>query len=159
PRRDCARAGATLASRGPTCTQLRMRSPRLADIDLSIRVPADEAYKARLHELQLELLQLQTRPPDRRHDEGPWPSPSVAFQGMDAAGRGGAIRRLTGRLDPRGYRVHPIGPPTDEERGHHWLWRFATRMPARGDIIVFDRSWYGRVLVERVEKFATHKEW
>jgi AMP-polyphosphate phosphotransferase len=135
------------------------RAPRLHDVDLSISVPADEAYERRLKALQLELLKLQNRLRDQPRDKRRCPSLCLVFEGMDAAGKGGAIRRLTGRLDPRGYRVLPIGPPTEEELRHDWLWRFATRMPARGEIVIFDRSWYGRVLVERIEHLAHKDEW
>lgn len=135
------------------------RAPRLKDIDLSIRVPADDAYHEKLKGLQLELLLAQNVLRDAPESGGPRPSVCIVFEGMDAAGKGGAIRRLTGRLDPRGFRVHPIGPPTPEERTRHWMWRFAVNMPARGGIAIFDRSWYGRVLVERVEGFAKPKEW
>jgi len=137
------------------------RAPRLDDIDLSIRVPADERYHKALQELQLALLETQNRLRDAPAPPtgGPRPSLCILFEGMDAAGKGGAIRRLTGRLDPRGFRVHPIGPPSNEEHAHHWLWRFASRMPGRGDVVIFDRSWYGRVLVERVEGYARPKEW
>jgi AMP-polyphosphate phosphotransferase len=136
------------------------RAPRLSDIDLSIRVPKDERYKKQLRKLQLGLLRVQNRLRDLRGGgSGPDPSLCIVFEGMDAAGKGGAIRRLTGRLDPRGYRVVPVGPPTPEERSHHWLWRFARTMPARGEIVIFDRSWYGRVLVERVEHYAHRDEW
>lgn len=83
----------------------------------------------------------------------------VMFEGWDAAGKGGAIQRLTSEWDPRYYEVWPIGAPTAEEKGRHFLWRFWTRLPMNGDISVFDRSWYGRVLVERVEGFATEAEW
>ncbi len=137
-----------------------MRSPpRLHGIDLSIRVAADEAYEARLRDLQLELLRLQTSMRDRRGGKRRCAALCVLFEGVDAAGKGGAIRRLTGRLDPRGYRVYGIGPPSDEELARHWLWRFATRMPGRGEIVIFDRSWYGRVLVERVEGLAKRVDW
>jgi polyphosphate kinase 2 (PPK2 family) len=135
------------------------RAPRLSDIDLSIRVANDEAYKLRLRREQLELLRLGNQLRDRRQARGPCPSLCVVFEGVDAAGKGGAIRRLTGRLDPRGFRVVPIGPPSAEELAHHWLWRFARRMPARGEIVIFDRSWYGRVLVERVERLAERNAW
>jgi polyphosphate kinase 2 (PPK2 family) len=111
-------------------------------------------YDEVLKSLQLRLLRHQTR----LRDEAPC-SVVIVFEGMDAAGKGGAIRRLTGRLDPRGYRVHPIGPPTHEELSRHYLWRFFRRMPARGGITIFDRSWYGRVLVERVESLATQEQW
>jgi polyphosphate kinase 2 (PPK2 family) len=83
----------------------------------------------------------------------------VAFEGWDAAGKGGAIKRLTEKLDPRGYAVHPIGAPNDEEKKRHYLWRFWTLMPDRGRWAIFDRTWYGRVLVERVEGFAKKKAW
>ncbi len=81
------------------------------------------------------------------------------FEGWDAAGKGGAIKRLTALMDPRGYKVWPIAAPGEEERAHHYLWRFATRMPSKGTIAIFDRSWYGRVLVERVEGYCSAKEW
>lgn len=83
----------------------------------------------------------------------------VLFEGWDAAGKGGAIKRLTDVLDPRSYIVHPFGAPTDEENAHHYLWRFWRRLPSAGTIGIFDRSWYGRVLVERVESFAAEAEW
>ena len=83
----------------------------------------------------------------------------LVFEGWDAAGKGGAIRRLTGALDARSYQVIPIGAPTDEERAHHYLWRFWRHLSHGGRITIFDRSWYGRVLVERVEAFATEQEW
>ena len=83
----------------------------------------------------------------------------VTFEGCDAAGKGGCIRRLTSRLDPRGFEVVPIGAPNDEERTHQYLWRFWRRMPKAGHITIFDRTWYGRVLVERVEGFAPAARW
>lgn len=83
----------------------------------------------------------------------------VMFEGWDAAGKGGIIKRATALLDPRYYKVWPIGTPTDEELGHHFLWRFWARLPANQHIAIFDRSWYGRVLVERVEGFCSPKEW
>jgi len=83
----------------------------------------------------------------------------MAFEGWDAAGKGGTIRRVTGALDARDYQVVPIAAPTDEERAHHYLWRFWRHLSRAGRVTIFDRSWYGRVLVERVEGFATEKEW
>ena len=83
----------------------------------------------------------------------------VVFEGPDAAGKGGAIKRIVERLDPRLLRVHSIVKPTAEEYQHHYMWRFWNKLPPYGQIVVFDRSWYGRVLVERVEGFATEKEW
>ncbi len=83
----------------------------------------------------------------------------VVFEGWDASGKGGAIRRLTEKLDPRGFVVHPIATPTAVEQGRHYLYRFQTRLPKPGRIAIFDRSWYGRVLVERVEEFASEPQW
>ncbi len=83
----------------------------------------------------------------------------LVFEGADAAGKGGAIRRVTTALDARRYEVVPIAAPNDEERARHYLWRFWRRLPRAGNWTVFDRSWYGRVLVERVEQFATEPEW
>ena len=83
----------------------------------------------------------------------------ILFEGWDAAGKGGAIQRLTAQWDPRYFEVYPIAAPSKEEAARHFLWRFWTRLPASGNIVVFDRSWYGRVLVERVEGFAKTAEW
>lgn len=84
---------------------------------------------------------------------------TIIYQGWDAAGKGGNIKRLTQRMDPRGYEVIPIGAPSRDELDHHYLWRFWRRIPKAGHIAIFDRSWYGRVLVERVEGFATEAQW
>ncbi len=81
------------------------------------------------------------------------------FEGWDAAGKDGGIRRLTENMDPRGYQVDSYAAPNDVEKSHHYLWRFWKEMPADGDVTIFDRSWYGRVLVERVEGFCTPAEW
>ena len=83
----------------------------------------------------------------------------LVFEGWDAAGKGGAIRRLTSRIDPRLYTVSSIAAPNEVERNHHYLWRFWNKIPAHGNIGIFDRSWYGRVLVERVEGFTTEENW
>lgn len=83
----------------------------------------------------------------------------IAFEGIDAAGKGGAIQRLVRHMDPRGYRINPISSPTDAEKDHHYLWRFENNFPPKGKMAIFDRSWYGRVLVERVEGFANEYEW
>jgi len=83
----------------------------------------------------------------------------IAFEGMDAAGKGGAIRRISWALDPRSLKVWPIGAPDAIEQKQHYLQRFWARMPAKGQLAIFDRSWYGRVLVERVERFAEPKDW
>jgi polyphosphate kinase 2 (PPK2 family) len=83
----------------------------------------------------------------------------AVFEGNDAAGKGGAIRRVREALDPRRFRVHGVAAPTDEERARPYLWRFWRNIPRRGDAAIFDRSWYGRVLVERVEGFAAQDDW
>jgi AMP-polyphosphate phosphotransferase len=83
----------------------------------------------------------------------------VVLEGWDTAGKGGVVRRLAWALDPRSFKVHPISAPSSHEQDQHYLQRFWERLPRRGEIVVFDRSWYGRVLVERVEQFATADEW
>lgn len=83
----------------------------------------------------------------------------IVFEGMDAAGKGGAIKRLVERIDPRGYVVHPISAPQAHEHRYHYMHRFWRKLPQHGQIAIFDRSWYGRVLVERLESFATVNEW
>lgn len=83
----------------------------------------------------------------------------IVFEGWDAAGKGGAIQRMTSRWDPRHFRVWPIGAPTEGEKARHFLWRFWRDLPGAGEIAIFDRSWYGRVLVERVEQFASEAQW
>lgn len=83
----------------------------------------------------------------------------IVFEGWDAAGKGGAIKRVTEKLDPRGYVVYPIAAPKGEDATHHYLWRFWRRLPETGQIAIFDRSWYGRVMVERIEGFCTETEW
>ncbi len=83
----------------------------------------------------------------------------IAVEGWDASGKGGAISRLTAGWDPRYFEVWPIAAPTEEERVRHFLWRFWKRLPGKGEINIFDRTWYGRVLVERVEGFCTEADW
>jgi len=83
----------------------------------------------------------------------------IVLEGWDAAGKGGAIKRLTAEWDPRAFSVWPISAPTEEEKAHHYLRRFWQRLPAAGEIAIFDRSWYGRVLVERVENYASPADW
>jgi polyphosphate kinase 2 (PPK2 family) len=81
------------------------------------------------------------------------------FEGVDAAGKGGSIRRITQALDARMYHIHPIAAPTEEERAQPYLWRFWRHLPRRGKVAIFDRSWYGRVLVERVEGYCAEADW
>jgi len=112
-----------------------------------------EEYKSRKEELTKELKKLHSKLYLKR-------IPVVlAFEGWDAAGKGGAIHRLTNALDPRGYIVNPTASPNDIERAHHYLWRFWTKMPKDGHIAIFDRTWYGRVMVERIEGFCSEAEW
>ena len=110
-------------------------------------------FDVALERQQGRLNQLQRR----AHEDGI--STIVVFEGWDAAGKGGAIRRVTGALDARDYQVIPVAAPTDEEKARHYLWRFWRQLSRAGRISIFDRSWYGRVLVERVEGFATDEEY
>ena len=127
-----------------------MVTSRLDDIDLS-QTLAHEVSEKRLLKAQRRLMQLRLftaglLPPDQVG-----PGLLVVFEGFDAAGKGGAIRRLTASLDPRHVRVVPIGPPTADDLLHPFLWRFQEYIPGRGAMTVYDRSWYGRLLVERVD--------
>lgn len=124
----------------------------LSTVDLSLEV-AKADYKAALPAAQGRLARLQREAAERGI------STVCVFEGWDAAGKGGAIRRLTHALDARRYSVFPIAAPSEEERAHHYLWRFWQRLPPPGCVSIFDRSWYGRVLVERVEGFATPEAW
>lgn len=130
-------------SKVPSLSQLlnSKKWPRVKDNDEEIR------------QLQLLFLRIQ---------QGIWHSKSRAilvFEGFDAAGKGGAIRRLTEKLDPRGVRVHAIGAPDPGDQAKHYLYRFWKLLPEPGTIAIFDRSWYGRVLVERVHELAPKKRW
>jgi polyphosphate:AMP phosphotransferase len=121
-------------------------------VDLTLSMPRDE-YEVQLEQLQARLWQLE-------HELYRVRIPAaIVYCGWDAAGKGGNIRRLTSGLDPRGYQVVPIAAPTAEEKAHHYLWRFWKQLPKAGHIHIFDRSWYGRVMVERVEGFCTEEEW
>jgi polyphosphate kinase 2 (PPK2 family) len=112
-----------------------------------------EDYRTKVKDYQLRLLNLQRALIETKHNL------IVVVEGPDAAGKGGAIRRLVEKLDPRTFRVYSVVKPTQEEYQHHYLWRFWNKLPPHGQIAIFDRSWYGRVLVERVEGFATPVEW
>ena len=124
----------------------------LSALDMSQSLLKAE-YKKQLKECQARLNQLHRRALKKKI------STILLFEGPDAAGKGGAIRRITAALDARHYQVIPIAAPTDEERAHHYLWRFWRHLSRAGRINIFDRSWYGRVLVERVEGFAAETEW
>lgn len=124
----------------------------LSQVDLSKSYTKEE-YKKRLKELQKRIKHLHGELYRRR-------IPVVlAFEGWDAGGKGGAIKRLTEQLDPRGYEVHPTAAPNDIEKAHHYLWRFWQSIPKAGHIAIFDRTWYGRVMVERIEGFCSTEEW
>jgi polyphosphate kinase 2 (PPK2 family) len=112
-----------------------------------------EDYRVRIKEYQLRLLNLQRALMESKH------SVVIVVEGPDAAGKGGAIKRLVEKLDPRTYRVYSIVKPTQEEYRYHYFWRFWNKLPPYGQMAIFDRSWYGRVLVERVEGFASPIEW
>lgn len=124
----------------------------LDKIDLTKSLTKEE-YKEEYKKLELDVLKCQLKV----RDEGL--KVAVLFEGWDAAGKGGAIKRLTAPMDPRGFKVYSISAPTEYEKSHNYLWRFWRNLPISGEIVIFDRSWYGRVLVERIEKFATDDEW
>lgn len=126
---------------------------RLADVDLDQEVRDEAVYEKTLAKLQLRLLQIQ-QAYKRQGRRG-----IVVLEGWDTAGKGGLIRRMTVKLDPRQARVWPIGVPSADEQGDHYLQRFWARLPDPGTLGVFDRSWYGRVLVERIEKLAKPAAW
>src|ERR1700685_1365666 len=120
------------------------------DIDLTKTMSKEESDK-RVTKAQHRLTQLRLFSAGLLEPHAPGPGLIVLFEGFDAAGKGGAIRRLTASLDPRHVTVPPVGPPTAEEPRHHLLWLFQPYIPGTGEMTVFDRSWYGRLLVERVE--------
>ena len=131
---------------------------RLDELDLSATLPKKEAKK-RLKEEQRRLLDLRLRLGGLKGGSEIGPPLCVVFEGWDASGKGGAIKRLVKQLDPRHVRVRSFSAPSDDELRHHWLWRFWPHLPGWGGMAVFDRSWYGRVLVERVEGFADPDAW
>ncbi len=126
---------------------------KLAELDLERRLADEAGYQQKLRKLQIAMLELEEiyRVERRRG--------IIALEGWDASGKSGAIQRLIEKLDPRWVQVWSIGRPTPEEQGRHYLWRFWQRLPPPGQIAIFDRTWYGRVLVERVEGLARPKEW
>lgn len=132
--------------------QTKKRKNVVNSLDLSPRID-DEEYAKRLEQEQGRLGRLARRMSDSQC------SSVLVFEGADAAGKGGCIRRAASAIDPRFYRYVSVAAPSDEERARPYLWRFWRHLPARGHFTVFDRSWYGRLLVERVEGFATPAEW
>lgn len=124
----------------------------LKTIDLTKDISKDN-YKEKLEKYQNKMQELEYEMYSKRIPV------VIAYEGWDAAGKGGNIKRLTEEMDPRGYEVVPIASPTTEELSHHYLWRFWHKMPKDGHMAIFDRSWYGRVMVERLEGFCTSEEW
>ena len=131
---------------------------RLEDADLSARMSKDEEAK-RLHKAQLRVLHLRLINGGQLTGGKLGPPVCIVFEGWDAAGKGGAIKRLVEPLDPRHVHIAPFAAPTPDELRHHFLWRFWPPLPGWGGMTIFDRSWYGRVLVERVENLATEVQW
>ncbi len=133
---------------------------RLDELDLSLSL-SRERYEERLDAEQKRLVALRLalggKLPGYEGTLGP--ALAVVFEGWDASGKGGALKRLVEKLDPRHVRVAQYGAPTDIEKRHHFLWRFWPALPGLGGMTVFDRSWYGRVLVERVDELATPEQW
>lgn len=129
-----------------------LRTSSLQNVDLSLKLTQAQ-YKKKLSELQSEIARLHGELYRRRIPM------VIGFEGWDAGGKGGAIKRLTETMDPRGYQVNPVSAPNDIEKVHHYLWRFWQHMPKDGHIAVFDRTWYGRVMVERIEGFCSEHEW
>jgi polyphosphate kinase 2 (PPK2 family) len=132
---------------------------RLDDLDLTLKLKRREQDE-RLDQGGRRLAQLRLALGGKLHPDDPLGPPLIlVFEGWDASGKGGAIKRLTAPLDIRHVRVASFAAPTPDEKRHHYLKRFWPALPGRGGMTVFDRSWYGRVLVERVEGFATEEEW
>src|SRR5215212_5799228 len=131
---------------------------RLADVDLTLQLSKDEEKK-QLKAAQKRLVHLRLLLGGQIGPGEIGPPLLVLFEGWDASGKGGAIKRLVERLDPRHVRVAQFAAPTHDEKRHHFLWRFWPVLPGWGGMAVLDRTWYGRVLVERVEGFATEEAW
>jgi AMP-polyphosphate phosphotransferase len=131
---------------------------RLDDLDLTLRLSREEET-TRLAVAQKRLLELRLAYGGLLGERDLGPPVCVVFEGWDASGKGGCIKRLVSPLDPRHVRVSQFAAPTYDEKRHHFLWRFWPRLPGWGGMAVFDRSWYGRVLVERVEGFAPDEVW
>ena len=129
-----------------------LKMPKLSEIPLNQEMSKEE-YEIRLKELQKKLKKLHNKIYQKKIPV------IIAYEGWDAAGKGGNIKRLTSALDPRGFEVHPIASPEPHEKSRHYLWRFYHRLPKDGHIAIFDRTWYGRVMVERIEGFCSENDW
>ncbi len=125
----------------------------LCAISLGGKELTDEEYRSRLKELQKELKGLHNKLYRKKIPL------IIAYEGWDAAGKGGNIKRIASALDPRGYEVFPIASPTREEKNRHFLWRFYNRLPKTGHVAIYDRTWYGRVMVERLEGYCSDNDW
>ena len=138
----------------PSHIILQKNPPSLNTVDFTDALLTDkQAYLKTQKKLQKKILSIQQAYYHQKRRA------ILVFEGWDASGKGGAIRRLTEKLDPRGVKVYPISAPSPEEQSKHYLQRFQARLPEAGTIAIFDRSWYGRVLVERVEGFASEHAW
>lgn len=146
------RQGSMPAAVAPYSAVRHERTSVLDRVDLAAAL-SEDAYKREMKRCSERLAELAWRAYDARR------SCVIVFEGWDAAGKGGAIQRLTAAVDARLYQVIPVAAPSDEERAHHYLWRFWRHLPRAGYMTLYDRSWYGRVLVERVEGFAAEAEW
>lgn len=144
--------GEAVAKTGDDQDRRFLEASILDKVDLSKDL-AEDSYKTELDKLQKRMHELSYI---LYHRKIPM---LILYEGMDAAGKGSNIRRLVQPLDPRGYEVVPVGAPNDIEKAHHYLWRFWRTIPAAGHIAIFDRTWYGKVLVERVEGFSTPEQW
>ncbi|MBQ9274465.1 MAG: polyphosphate:AMP phosphotransferase [Succinivibrio sp.] len=126
--------------------------PKLSAVPLNKTI-SEEKYREKLDKLQGQLSSLHNEIYRRKRPV------IIAYEGWDAAGKGGNIKRITAALDPRGYEVHPIASPEPHEKARHYLWRFWNRLPKDGHVAIFDRTWYGRVMVERLEGFCSENDW
>ena len=130
-----------------------VKMPKLAKIKLKGKELTDEEYRKKLKKLQKELAELHNKIYRKKIPV------IIAYEGWDAAGKGGNIKRVASALDSRGYEVFPIASPSPEEKNRHFLWRFYKRLPKTGHIAIYDRTWYGRVMVERLEGFCSENDW
>jgi polyphosphate:AMP phosphotransferase len=128
-------------------------TPKLSEIPLEGKELTEEEYQKELKKYQKRLRELHNELYRKKIPV------IIAYEGWDAAGKGGNIKRIAAALDPRGYEVHPIASPLPHEKARHYLWRFWTRLPKDGHVAIFDRTWYGRVMVERLEGFCSENDW
>ena len=146
------KANGAPAAIGESIAHVQSGVSLLSSLDLGKKLEKGD-YQDKLAFFQGRISQLSHKARQQKR------STLLLFEGWDAAGKGGVIRRITHAMDARNYRVIPVAAPSDEEKAHHYLWRFWRHLPRDGKVTLYDRSWYGRVLVERVENFATTAEW